>query len=217
MKEKAEHTARRAGGRPSRQRAEQIGAQILDVAAEMFFSQGYGSTSIEAIVGRAHISKRTFYARFKDKADVFRAVVHRVIERLRPASMEGLFEGGTCEVILHRLAAIILRASLTPQALYLHRLILAESGRFPELALAMNAQGARAEAVKLIAGILQDETKACRLEIDKPEFAAEQFLQMITSIPLRRALGLGEAMTERELEVWTKDTVALFLNGCRGR
>lgn len=204
------------GGRPSQQQAEQIPGKILDAARDLFFTQGYGATSVEAIVGRAQISKRTFYHRFKDKADVFQAVVHHVIGKLRPPDVEGLFEGKSCEALLRQLGVLILRASLTPEALALHRLILAEASRFPELALAANAQGARQEAVQRIAGLLQHEVKAGRLKIDKPAFAAEQFLHMLTAAPQRRALGLGKPMTAPELALWADDTVTLFLHGCHG-
>jgi TetR/AcrR family transcriptional repressor of mexJK operon len=206
----------RRGGRPSRDDAERIQDKILDVAAAFFFTEGYGATSVEAIARRAGISKRTFYHRFEDKAAVFRAVVRRVIDRLRPPGTPQLFEGTNIEDILHRLARIIARAALSPEALALHRLILAEVIRFPELASIMNNQGARQEAVQHISALLQRDVKAGRLKLDNTEFAAEQFLQMIVGIPQRRALGLGAAMTSDELDAWAHDTVTLFLKGCGG-
>lgn len=60
-------TARR-GGRPSQKEAARLGDRILDVATELFLLLGYGATSIEAVVQRARISKRTVYHRFEDKA-----------------------------------------------------------------------------------------------------------------------------------------------------
>ena len=204
----------RKGGRPSRQKAEQIEGQILDIAQDLFFTQGYGATSIEMIAQKAGISKRTFYHRFKDKSDIFRSVVHRVIERLRPPDTAGLFEGQTLEKILERLAQVLLQAALSPHALALQRMMLAEATRFPKLALAVNQQGARQEAIKLIADLLTHETRAKRLNVSKTSFAAEQFLQMVVSSPLRRALGLRKPMSPHELKAWAHDTVHLFLNGC---
>jgi len=40
---------------------------------------------------------------------------------------------------------------------------------------------------------------------------------MVVALPQRRALGLGTPMTPAELESWPRETVALFLTGCRGR
>lgn len=206
--------APRRGGRPSRDAAAQLGENILDAATDLFLTEGYGVTSIELVARRAGISKRTFYSRYRDKAALFGAVVHRVVERLRPSGDVALFEGGSVEEILTNLAQYILRAALTPQALSLHRVVLAEATRFPELAVVLNEQGGRGEAVGMIAALLE------RL-IDPPPpdatFAAAQFLQLVVSLPQRRALGLGTPMTPSELEAWPRDTVSLFLNGCRAR
>jgi TetR/AcrR family transcriptional regulator, mexJK operon transcriptional repressor len=215
VKKVFESTLPRRGGRPSRQEAGQIRDRVLDAAADLFFTDGYGATSVEAIAARARISKRTFYHRFKDKADVFGAVIHRVIEHLTPPDTASLFEGDNCEAILQRLAVALLRAALKPEAVSLNRLILAEAGRFPELAMLANEQGARRDTVKRIAGLLQRGVQSGRLSVDKPLFAAEQFLHMVISVPQRRAFGLGSPLTLRETDQWARDTVDLFLNGCR--
>src|SRR6201999_199640 len=70
-------------GRPSREEAERIGDAILDAATEMFLAEGYGATSIEALAQRLRISKRTFYHRFKDKAELFEAVVRGIVGKLK--------------------------------------------------------------------------------------------------------------------------------------
>ena len=117
--------------------------------------------------------------------------------------------------VLRRLARLILRAVLMPRALALDRLMVAEAQRFPELAAIVAREGGRAEVVGQIALMLEREARAGSLAIDGPEFAAEQFLQLVVSVPRRRALGLGEPMTEAELEAWADDCVNLLLNGCR--
>jgi AcrR family transcriptional regulator len=207
---------RRRGGRPSQAQAARLRDRILDAAAYVFFNEGYGAASIEAIAKRARIAKRTLYSRFRDKPELFGAVVHHVVENLRPPNTEQLFRGTGAE-ILHHIAQAILHAALNPQALSLHRLILSEATRFPELAEVMHQIGAREEAVRRIAGLLEQETRLgnIKLKTEQTVFAAEQFLQMVVSVPQRRAMGLGTPMTPRELENWAKSSVELFLNGCR--
>jgi hypothetical protein len=95
----------------------------------------------------------------------------------------------------------------------MQRVILAEALRFPELALIVNKEGARKEAVTRIAALLEKDAYAKPRSGGSATFAAEQFLQMVTSVPQRRALGLGQPMTTPELDAWAQDTVALFLNG----
>jgi TetR/AcrR family transcriptional regulator, mexJK operon transcriptional repressor len=181
----------------------------------LFLAEGYGATSIEAVAQRARISKRTFYHRFPDKAALFGAVVRRIIDELRPPAGTPLYEGSNLEEVLRRLARLMLRGVLTPMALALNRLMVAEAQRFPELAAIVAREGGRAELVGQLVSIFERESRAGGLAIDRAAFAAEQFLQLVVSLPQRCALGLGTAMTEAELDVWADDCVNLFLNGCR--
>jgi TetR/AcrR family transcriptional repressor of mexJK operon len=205
----------RRGGRPSREASALLGERILDVATALFLDLGYGETSIELVAKRARVSKRTFYHRFPDKAALFGAVVHRIVDRLRPPDVEGLFVGGSLEEILARLAEVILRAALSPQALALHRVILAEAGRFPELAAVIADRSAGRDAVERISALLRRELSAQSPGLDASRFAATQFLQMVIAWPQRQALGMGVPMTEAELNAWARQTIALFLRGCR--
>jgi TetR/AcrR family transcriptional repressor of mexJK operon len=204
------------GGRPSRAEALRLRDRILDAGTELFFAEGYGSTSIEAVAKRAGVSKRTFYDRFDDKAALFAAVVHRIIERIRPPPEVPLLEGTTLAHILHRLALLILRAALAPQALALHRLVNAESARFPELVRAVASDGSTHEATSLIGDLLARELPGLTLSDENREFAAAQFIFMVVTLPQRRAIGYGTPMTAAELDAWAAKSVHLFLNGCRG-
>jgi TetR/AcrR family transcriptional repressor of mexJK operon len=206
----------RRGGRPSLAQALQLRERILEVATELFLAEGYGITSIEAVAERAGISKRTFYHRFDNKAALFAAVVHRIIKQIRPPPGVPLLEGLSLHSILRRLAGLILRAALSPRAIALHRLLIAESMRFPTLARAVYDEGWTDEATKLIGDLLVRELHGVRLSAHMREFAAMQFLHMVVSLPRRRVMGLGLPMTPKELEAWAGDAVSLFLNGCRG-
>jgi len=206
----------RNGGRPTRAAALELRDRILEVAAELFLREGYGSTSIEAVAARAGISKRTFYHRFEDKAALFAAVVHRIIEQIRPAPEVPLLEGATLQDILSRLAGLILRAALSPQAIALHRLVTAESVRFPNLVRAVYEEGWAQESTALIGDLLMRELPDPRLSVAQRSFLAAQFLHMVVAVPQRRIMGLGAPMAQHELDSWAAHTVNLFLNGCRG-
>jgi AcrR family transcriptional regulator len=179
-------------------------------------TEGYGSTSIEAVAERARISKRTFYHRFDDKAALFAAVVHRIIEKARPPPGVPLVEGTTLQEILRRLAGLLLRAALSPQAIALHRLVTAESVRFPNLVRAVYDEGWVQQATALIGDLLSRELRDPRLTVELRSFAAEQFLHVVVALPQRRIMGLGVPMTPGEIDAWADNAVNLFLNGCRG-
>jgi TetR/AcrR family transcriptional regulator, mexJK operon transcriptional repressor len=189
---------------------------ILEVATELFLEQGYGSTSIEAVASRAGISKRTFYDRFDDKAALFAAVVHYIIEHIRPPATVPLLAGANLPQILRRLAGLILQAALSPPAIALHRLVTGESSRFPELASAVEKDGGQAEATALIAGLLERELPKIKLTAQDLVFAAQQFIYMVVAVPQRRATGFGVPMTAAELELWGDKAVTLFLEGFKG-
>jgi TetR/AcrR family transcriptional regulator, mexJK operon transcriptional repressor len=204
------------GGRPSRSAALHLHDRILEAATHLFLLEGYASTSIEGIAARAGISKKTFYHRFDDKAALFAAVVHRIIEHIRPPPEVPLLEGVKLDEILRRLAGIIVRAALSPQALALNRLVVAESARFPDLVRMLHEDSASKEAITLIADLLARELPAAHLTVELQRFAATQFLHMIVAVPQRRSMGQGLPMTPRELEVWAHRSVDLFLKGCSG-
>ncbi len=206
---------RSSGGRPSREAAALIRDKILGVATELFLRDGYAAVSIEMIARDARVSKRTFYQRFSNKADLFADVIHQIVEHLRPQNDTALFEGDDLEKVLLRLARVILDAALTPSALGLYRVIVAEATRFPELTMAVSQQTASQEGVRRIGALLEREARAGRLFVSDFVFAATQFLFMVISLPQRRALGMGTPMTGPERDAWVRNTVNLFLNGCR--
>ncbi len=204
----------RRGGRPSREQAAQLQETILDAATALFLTEGFGATSIEAVAERARISKRTFYHRFDGKAKLFEAVVHRLIERWRPSVEERLQAAGSFEDILRRAARQILTIALLPEALALHRIVIAESQRFPALARVMNDSGTKT-GVDRIAALLEHGATTGTIRPIDYRFAAEQFLTMVLTVPRRRALGFGEALSPDELDTWAERTVELFLRGCQ--
>ncbi|HEV2673922.1 MAG TPA: TetR/AcrR family transcriptional regulator [Aliidongia sp.] len=202
------------GGRPSREAAAQLGEKILEIATDFFLRDGYGGTSIEAIAQAAGMSKRTFYHRYDGKPALFAAVVARIVEQIRPPPNVPLLAGKTAAEILERLAGLMLQAALSPRALALNRLIIAESERFPELATALGPGRGRAEAVALITSLLETRVEGLPPTGEDAAFAAGQFLQMVISWPQRRALGLGTPMSPAEQAEWVRRTTRLFLKGC---
>jgi AcrR family transcriptional regulator len=207
---------KRRGGRPSRADALELNERILAAATELFLTEGYGSTSIEAVAAAAGISKRTFYHRFNDKPALFAAVVHRIIGQIRPPADVPLLVGTTLQEIMHRLTGLLLQAALSPQAAALHRLVTAESVRFPNLARAVYGDWVQ-QATTLIHDVLARELQGARSAEDLLIFAAEQFLHMIVTLPQRRIMGLDVPVTANEIDSWAGRSVNLFLNGCRGR
>src|SRR5436853_5824929 len=130
------------GGRPSRLESAQLSDRILRVATALFLKDGFEATSIEAVAKRTGISKRTFYHRFRGKEELFEAVVRRLIERWTPSFDTGLPEAADLAATLRQVAEYMLSVALSPQALALHRVVIAEAQRFPGLARILHELGA---------------------------------------------------------------------------
>src|SRR5712671_2369716 len=204
------------GGRPSRLESAQLSDRILDVATALFLSHGFGATSIEAVAKRAGISKRTFYHRFRGKEVLFEAVVRRLIDLWTPPFDTALLEAPSLAEGLQRVAEHMLNVALTPEALALHRMVIAEAPRFPGLARVLHELGSAA-GVERIAHHLESRIAGGELRPIDPRFAAEQFIHMVVTGPRRRALGLGTPLSAAGLGEWIDETVRVFLDGCGGR
>ena len=204
------------GGRPSRDESARLSERILDVATALFLKDGFGATSIESVAKRAGISKRTFYHRFRSKEVLFESVVQRLLDRWLPPIDQSIPEHLDLPAALQRIAEMMLRVALTPEALALHRLVIAEAQRFPGLARIMHELGAAA-GIERIAKLLEGHAGRDELSPIDRAYAAEQFIMMVLSSPRRRAMGIGTPFSPAELEAWVKRTVTLFLDGARSR
>jgi len=204
----------RRGGRPTRADAAALGDRIVAVATGLFLKDGFGATSIEAIAAKAGVAKRTFYHRFRDKADLFRAVVRHLVDQWEIPLDAEMMEPAPLEDMMVRAARQIVAAALSDEAQRLYRVLIAEAPHFPELTRIVAEQN-RTRGGRL-AQLLAREVRRGTLAIDDPGFAAEQFVAMVLAAPCRSAMGLGPRLSVADLDRSVQRTVTLFLDGCRG-
>jgi TetR/AcrR family transcriptional repressor of mexJK operon len=206
-------TTRRSGGRPTAKAAVLLETSILDAAIVAFLADGYAATTIEAIARTCGVAKRTIYARWNGKPALFRAVVERLMARWLSIAGDWA-DGDSLEATLNEAAVRILAVALTPEAVALNRLLIAETARFPELPVMMQQAGAGEGTARIAAALERAVTKGVLPKQDTV-FAAEQFLHLVLTGPQRRALGLGRPLDEPQIEAWRKAAVALFLFGVK--
>ncbi len=179
----------------------------------MFMKHGFDGTSIDAVAEAASMSKRTVYACYRDKNELFNAVLRDLIDRwLVPINQ---FQLGTHELepMLMEIGRHLLGSALAPQVVSLHRIILGESERRPEFGRLANAEG-RQPAIRAIAAALRRQ--ASQLRVNDLERAAEQFISLVIDSDLRlAAFGIGPGQGEIEQRV--RQAVDLFLHGVRSR
>jgi len=119
-------------------RGQQRKEKILSAATRLFLSEGYGETSIDAIVQKSGGSKATLYSYYPTKADLFRAVVDSIVTTQEGPKLESFddFHDTLIAFAEHRLGIVF---SSNHRALM--RLIIAERERFPDIARMYYEQG----------------------------------------------------------------------------
>ena len=103
------------GGRPTRAEAERRQEHLIETAGAMFMKFGFDGTSIDAVAEAACMSKRTVYARYRDKNELFSAVLRNLIDRwFVPINQ---FQLGTRELepMLMEIGRHLLTGALAPQ------------------------------------------------------------------------------------------------------
>lgn len=203
-------------GRPTREQAETRLAQLLDCALEHFLDKGFDTATIEAIAADVNMTKRTVYARYPDKAALFRAAIRLGTERY--AADRATIEATASETLEQTLINIaMLRIALVarPEGMKLQRLINTESYRFPDI-FQTYYQIAALPTVQFLADRLEAETRAGRLAIENPLVAANVFMSMVVSGPVRLLLS-GNEIPDEQVDERVRFAVKLFLKGAEPR
>lgn len=109
--------------------------QILEGAMREFLTHGYAATSMDRVATAAKVSKATIYSHFQDKEGLFTALVKRIAQQKFSVIYDVKLLQGDPRIALRRVGETAMRA-LTgdSEQLAFVRLVIAESGRFPELA-----------------------------------------------------------------------------------
>ena len=110
-------------------------AEILDAALAVFAEKGFYAAHMGEIGRRAGISQGTTYLYFTSKEEIFKTLVQESLgpRVLQLAQMVREFEGSTPDLIRLVMRAIVVFLSSSDRAV-LPKLIIAETGNFPELA-----------------------------------------------------------------------------------
>lgn len=203
-------------GRPTREQAVARQDELMEAALDHFLDKGYETATIEAIASQLGMTKRTVYARYPDKSALFRAAVHRAIERYSISGERiAATDCGDLEQTLCNIARLRIDLVSSAQGLKLQRIINTESYRFPAIFNEVYELGAL-PTIEFLAGLLQRETAAGRLAIDEPAKAANVFMSMVVSGPVRFVVS-GNPLPQAEIDARIAFAVRLFLSGARPR
>ncbi|HYS14742.1 MAG TPA: TetR/AcrR family transcriptional regulator [Burkholderiaceae bacterium] len=110
-------------------------AELLAAALDLFVEKGYAGTRLDDVAARAGVSKGTLYLYFQNKEELFKAVVREnIVTPLAEAAQEMReFDGPSAELVRNLITAWWKDFGST-HAGGLTKLLMAESGNFPEIA-----------------------------------------------------------------------------------
>ncbi|MBD2082500.1 TetR/AcrR family transcriptional regulator [Leptolyngbya sp. FACHB-17] len=165
--------------RTDRQLSPEKTEAILAGGMQEFLVHGYAATSMDRVAIAAKVSKATVYSHFQGKESLFIALIQRLVEQ----KFQSIFGAADAE-ILQMPPQTVLRdfanrmldiAQNEPQFLNFMRLILGESGRFPQLARAFVSNIEQTAFRKLVHYF----TNCPHLTLSDPEATARIFIGTI--------------------------------------
>jgi TetR/AcrR family transcriptional repressor of mexJK operon len=161
------------------------------------------------------VSKPTVYARYRDKRDLFTAVLRVTIQRwlapLSAAAEAAKVNPRSIETTLHDLSRHLLAHASTPEVVMLRRTLAAQAVQFPEV-VRLGYEEGWLRGVRTIAILLQQFADRGQIRIDDPAIAADLFLSLMLG-----DIHHGIATRPRIQEQRREAAVKLFLNGVRSR
>lgn len=150
--------------------------QIVDGARTIFMARGFDAASMGDIAKAAGVSKGTLYVYFKDKDELFGAIVGQECT----FQAEGVFEfdhsDRNVEAALSKHGKAFAQKICDPQRQSSMRAVISIAERMPELGRKVYETGP-AVGISRLSAYLEAQVKAGVLAIDDCEVAAAQFIE----------------------------------------
>ncbi len=211
-----------AGDSPGPASAADARRQAYIAAAQrLFFTHGYGGTSMNAIAAAVGGSKTTLWNLFPSKLALFEAVVDTVVADYGSALTVDLDSAPSVEAALIRMGDAIMDTIMSEPITELHRLVMGEAARVPALGRAMFERGP-GPGMARFAAWLAGQMAAGTLKPGDPTLAAQQFSGLCRAgVVDRHLMGMTSAgdLAEgrREVRAAAATFLAAWGGGLKGK
>lgn len=187
---------------------------MIDAAKELFLEKGFGGTSLSDILDRSKGSRSTLYEQFGNKEGLLRAIVAEETTRIWDLFTDEPGPCSFCEDGLVALGTAFVQAALTPNAIAVFRILVAEGHRVPDIADFFFNDGPRALKTRL-AERFRAALPPSSDEAERAEAYARIYLGAVMGdLYVRLALGLeSQPPTEARIEAHVRAAVTVFLDG----
>jgi AcrR family transcriptional regulator len=189
--------------------------QIVEGARSVFLARGFDAASMNDIARAAGVSKGTLYVYFKDKEQLFAAIV----EQECTAHAEAVFDLDADD---HDVGSALIRFGnayvaflCRPEKASALRTVMAISDRMPEMGRVFYETGP-AFGIARLAGYLRAQTEAGVLAVEDFEIAAAQFMDACQSTLFKPVLfNFRQAPEPKQIDHVVRIAVRTFLAAYR--
>lgn len=172
---------------------------ILHGAKAAFLKNGFGGASMDQVAALAGVSKMTVYRHFGSKEELFAGVITDLCHFIVAEDLDAIFAQEPQQA-LRAFARKMTDIVFEPDTAELHRIVIAESRRFPKLGAMFYETGPQACIDALEAYFVRNESDK-RLKVENPRRAAEEFLELLRGYShLRMLLGLDKQASPQDIE-----------------
>ncbi|MDR7277027.1 TetR/AcrR family transcriptional regulator [Catenuloplanes atrovinosus] len=193
-----------------RRRSEEKKTAILDAAENLFITDGYERTTVDAVAARAQVSKRTLYNHFSDKEIIFLRVLGRVHESLlgtiRAAVDEELTTGRDLREALTTFAHRIVDRAFGSADYLTYRRLTAQPQAVPR-----PPEGNRGRPLSLLEQRFAELAADGRIRAPRPRVAARHFTALTISLAQEALMGDQDDTGPADLDDIIADGVDAFL------
>jgi AcrR family transcriptional regulator len=154
--------------------------QIVEGAREVFLARGFDAASMGDIAKTAGVSKGTLYVYFKNKEELFAAIVQQECGSHAEGSFPLDNTDADIESVLTRIGTEMVSFICQPEKASSLRIVIAIADRMPEIGKAFYETGP-AHGIKRLAAYLDAQVRAGSVAIEDCEVAAAQFLDACQS------------------------------------
>lgn len=186
-------------------------AAILDIAHQAFLRDGYSATSMSRIAAEVGGSKATLYTYFASKKALFDAVAAResaflISELFRVSASRGDFRADLTDLTRRFITVLV-----SDRMIAGHRLIIAESGRFPEMGRATYALTVK-RGLERLAAYFGKAMEAGYLRPCSAIFAAEVFFDLAAgNLHKQRLWSVVNKVDAPTIELEARRIASIFL------
>ena len=164
--------------------------RIVGAARRHFLDEGYAATSMSQLHRALGGSKATLWSYFASKEDLFAAVIEDITGEFRQELEETLSADEDLERTLIRFNTSFIQKTVQPELIATWRLIVGESGRFPEIGQIFHERAVM-QVERALSDYLAGEIEAGRLQGETPDGMASILIGFTGNRQNMRLWGVG--------------------------